>query len=56
MMFAPIWISGSTKYMRLSNIFSKKMMVPSAWVATVIATDIMSVGNAGHGASSTRGT
>ena len=51
-MRAPIEISESTKNIRPSNIFSKNRTVPSACVATVIAIDIMSLGKAGHGASS----
>jgi len=52
MIFAPMATRLSVKNIRPSNIFSKKITVPSACVATVMATDIMSVGNIGQGASS----
>ena len=47
-MCAPISIRRSTKYMRLSNIFSKNSTLPRACVARTIAI-VRSDGNAGQG-------
>ncbi len=44
MIFAPMATSESTKNMRPSNIFSKKMTFPSHCVATVMAMLMRSVG------------
>ena len=54
-MRAPMSIRRSTKYMRLSNIFSKNSMVPRAWVASTMLTLIRSDGKLGQGPSSTFG-
>ena len=52
---APMLTSLSTKCRRLSNIFSKKRTVPSAWVAIATRQLIMSLGNCGQGPSAMTG-
>ena len=52
MIRAPIETSLSVKNSRFSNIFSNTRIVPRACVATAIAIDVRSAGNAGHGPSS----
>ena len=51
-MRAPMESSLSTKNMRPSNIFSKMITVPVAWVATTMAMLMRSVGKPGHGLDS----
>src|SRR5881397_3833779 len=55
-MRAPMPISLSTKKSRDSNSFSNTSNRPSHWVATTMAMDMRSAGNAGHGPSSSFGT
>src|SRR6266550_1757328 len=51
-MRAPMPISLSTKKSRDSNSFSNTSNRPSHWVATTMAMDMRSAGNAGHGGQS----
>src|SRR6478735_8560788 len=50
-MSAPISTSLSVKTMRFSNIHSWMSTEPLHWVASAIAIDVRSAGNAGHGPS-----
>src|SRR3954451_11031997 len=48
-MFAPMFTSLSVKIMRFSNIHSWMSTWPADWVASAMAIDVRSAGNAGHG-------